>query len=153
MDCSLPESSAPGILQERILEWVAMPSPGDLPNPRIEPMLPVSPGLADGFFTLESPGKPKYLYVHACMLNLLSHVWLFVTLWTIAHQSPLSLGFSRQEYWNALPCLPPGDLLDPGVEPAFLMPPALSGGLFTTSITWEAQIPLYCGLKIIVLVF
>ena len=53
-----------------------MLSPGDVPNPRIEPMLPVSPGLADGFFTLGSPGKPKYLYVHACMLNLLSHLTL-----------------------------------------------------------------------------
>ena len=51
-----------------------MPSPGDLPNPRVEPILPVVPALADGFFIPEPPGKPKYLYVQACMLNLLSHV-------------------------------------------------------------------------------
>ena len=42
---------------------------------------------------------------------------LFVTPWTIAHQAPLSLGFSRQEYWNGLPFLPPRDLPDPGIEP------------------------------------
>ena len=45
-----------------------------------------------------------------------SCVWLFVTLWTIALQVPLSMEFSRQEYWSGLPCPPPGDLLDPGIE-------------------------------------
>ena len=48
--------------------------------------------------------------------------------------SPLSMGFFRQEYWNRLPFLPPGDLPDPGIEPAS---PALAGGFFTTSATWE----------------
>ena len=74
---------------------------------------------------------------------LLSHVRLFVTLWTIAHQAPLSMGFSRQEYWSGFPCPPPGDLSDPGTEPASLLSPALAGGFFTTSTTWEAQ---YIGL-------
>ena len=46
----------------------------------------------------------------------LSRVRLFVTLWTVAYQAPLSMGFSRQEYWNGLPCPPPGDLPDPGIE-------------------------------------
>ena len=46
-----------------------------------------------------------------------SHVRLFATPWTIARQAPLSLGFSRQEYWSGLPCPPPGDLPDPGIEP------------------------------------
>ena len=45
---------------------------------------------------------------------VLSRVQLFETLWTIAHQAPLSMGLSRQEYWNGLPCPPPGDLPDPG---------------------------------------
>ena len=45
------------------------------------------------------------------MLSRFSHVRLFVTLWTVACQAPLSMGFSRQEYWNALPYPPPGDLL------------------------------------------
>ena len=48
----------------------------------------------------------------------LSHVWLFVTPWTVAGQDPLSMGFSRQEYWSGLPCPPPGDLSDSGMEPA-----------------------------------
>ena len=59
------------------------------------------------------------------------------TQWTVAHQAPLSMGFSRQEYWSGLPCPPPGDLPDPGIEPSSLMPPALTGGFFTTSTTWE----------------
>ena len=48
------------------------------------------------------------------------------------------MGFSRQEYWSELPCPPPGDLPDPGTEPAFLMSPALAGVFFTTRVTWEA---------------
>ena len=47
----------------------------------------------------------------------LSHVQLFATLWTVAHQAPLSMGFSRPEYWSGLPCPPPGDLPNPGTEP------------------------------------
>ena len=43
---------------------------------------------------------------------------LFATLWTVVRQAPLSMGFSRQEYWSGLPCLPPGDLPDPGIKPA-----------------------------------
>ena len=53
----------------------------------------------------------------ACVLSHFSSVWLFATLWTIALQAPLSVGFSRQEYWSGLPCSPPGDLPNPGIEP------------------------------------
>ena len=56
MDCSIPGSSVLGILQARILEWAAIPSPGDLSDPRMEPL---SPALADGFFTPEPPRKPN----------------------------------------------------------------------------------------------
>ena len=56
-----------------------------------------------------------------------------------AHQAPLSMEFSRQEYWSGLPCPPPGDLPDSGIEPMSLMSPALAGRFFTTSTTWEAQ--------------
>ena len=59
---------------------------------------------------------------------MLSCVQFFATLWTIVHQASLSTGFSRQEYWTVLPCLPPGDLLNPGTEPASLMSPELAGG-------------------------
>ena len=50
-------------------------------------------------------------------MKLLSLVWLFATPWTVACQTPLSMGFSRQEYWNGLPLPSPGDLPDPGIEP------------------------------------
>ena len=64
---------------------------------------------------------------HGC-----SAVSASVTPWTVAHQAPLSLGFSRQEYWSGLPFPPPGDLPDPGIEAKSPMSPALTGGFFTT---------------------
>ena len=76
--------------------------------------------------------------VHVCLLSHFSRVQLFVTLWTVAHQAPLSMQFSRHEHWSGLPCPPPGDLPNPGMEPTSLMSPALGGGFFTTSATWEA---------------
>ena len=60
-----------------------------------------------------------------------------VTPWTVALQAPLSMGFSRQEYWSGLPCPPPRDLSDSGIELVSLMSPALAGGFFTTSATWD----------------
>ena len=59
-------------------------------------------------------------------------------LWTVALQAPLSVGFFRQEHWSRLPCPPPRDLPDPGIEPTSLMSLALAGGFFTTSATEEA---------------
>ena len=55
-------------------------------------------------------------------------------------QAPLSMGFSRQEYWSEVPFSPPGAILDPGIEPKSIMSPALAGGYFTTSATWEVPI-------------
>ena len=66
-------------------------------------------------------------------VQLLSHVQLFVTPWTVACQASLSMKFSRQEYWSGVPCPPPRDLPDPGVEPTSLMSSALAGGFFTTA--------------------
>ena len=63
---------------------------------------------------------------------VLSRVRLFATLWTVAHHGPLSMKFSRQEYWNRLPFPIPGDLFDPGTELAFLASPELAGRFFTT---------------------
>ena len=62
----------------------------------------------------------------------------------IAHQAPLSTGFSRQEYWGGLPFPPPGDLPDPGIEP---MSPALAGRFFTITDTWEAPVKSYSVIK------
>ena len=53
----------------------------------------------------------------AAAVQLLSHVQLFETLWTVVHQAPLSMGFTKQEYWNGLPFPPPGDLPNPGIKP------------------------------------
>ena len=64
-----------------------------------------------------------------------------MTLWTIA-QAPLSMGFSRQEYWSGLPRPSPGDLPDLGIEPASLVSPASAGEFFTTSTTWEVSLPM-----------
>ena len=65
-----------------------------------------------------------------CMLN---RARLFETPWPIARQAPLSVGFSRQEYWNGLPFSPPGDLPNPGIEPVSPLSLTLAGGFFTTS--------------------
>ena len=50
-------------------------------------------------------------------ISPLSHVWLFVTPWTVARQAPLPMGFSRQDYWSGLPFLSPRDRPDAGIEP------------------------------------
>ena len=59
----------------------------------------------------------------------LCRVQLSATPWTVAHQAPLSMGFSRQDCWSGLPFPSPGDLPDPGIEPTS---PALAGGFLTT---------------------
>ena len=68
-----------------------------------------------------------------CMLIRFSHVWLSATLWTVACQALRSMGFSRQEYWNGLPCPPLGNLPDPGIKPVSLMSPALADRFFNTN--------------------
>ena len=75
-------------------------------------------------------------------VRVLSHfgrVQFFVTPWTVTLQAPLSMGFSSQECWSGLPCPPPGDLSNPGIEP---VSPALAGGLFTTEPSGKPQVSL-----------
>ena len=83
--------------------------------------------------------RPALSFFHStlCVLSHFSRVQHFVTPWTIAGQSPLSTGFSRQEHWSGLP-FPPGDLPDPGIEPTSLSSPPLAGEIFTTCTTCEA---------------
>ena len=86
--------------------------------------------------------SPLRIVFHCTMVKdvcVLIRVRLFMASWTVAFQAPLSMEFSRQEYLNRLPFPTPGDLPDPGIEPASLESPALADGLFTTSTTWEAQ--------------
>ena len=72
----------------------------------------------------------------------LSGVLLFATLWTVARQAPLSMGFSRQEHWSGFLCPRPGDLPDPGIEPMSFMFPALAGRFFTTSAICQLLLSL-----------
>ena len=77
---------------------------------------------------------PEFLLVCLCAVStVFSASGLFVAPWTVACQSPLSIEFSRQEYWSGLPCSPPGDLPDPGIEPMSPASPALAGGFLTTA--------------------
>ena len=78
----------------------------------------------------------KYVYSRKYVLRC---VQLFATPWTLAHQAPLSMGFSQEEFWSELPFPPPGDLSDPGIRLQSLASPVLAGWFFTTSTTWEAQ--------------
>ena len=89
--------------------------------------------------------KATHLGMFACLpTKSLQHVQLFGTLWTIAHQAPLFMGFTRQEYWSGFPCPPPVDFPNLGIEPTSLMSPALAGRFFTTSTFWETP---YLGMN------
>ena len=71
----------------------------------------------------------------------------FVTPWTVAHQAPLSMEFSRKEYWSRLPFLPPGDLPNPGIKPASLASPTLACRIFTKLYIW--YYPVFLGSYIV----
>ena len=84
------------------------------------------------------------------------HIRLYVTLWTVAHEAPLSMGYSRHEYWSGLPYPPPGGRSDPGIKPVSFMSLVSSGQFFTTSTTWEAPYKftgfkyckIFCNIKL-----
>ena len=101
--CQAPLSM--GFSRQEHWSGLPFPSPGDLPNPGIKPG---SPTLQVDSLPAEPPGKK---------VKLLSCVRLFATPWTVAHQAPPSIEFSRQEYWSGLPFPSPGDLPAPGIEP------------------------------------
>ena len=81
------------------------------------------------------------------VLSLFSCVQIFVTLWTVARQAPLSMGFSRQEYWSGLPCPSPEGLPNSGTEPASLMSPELAGRFFITNATWALVLYTHYRIK------
>ena len=85
--------------------------------------------------------KSHFKLSRACVLHRFSCVQLFATPWTVTRQAPLSMGFSRQEYWRGLPCPPPEDLLDPGIKPSSLTFSALIGKFFSTSARISLQVP------------
>ena len=86
--------------------------------------------------------------MHARVQSCFTCVQLFVALRAVAHQAPLSMGSSRQEYWRGRLCPPPGDLPDPGIKPTSLMSPALVSRFFTTSATWKAHIMMQWSVKV-----
>ena len=74
-------------------------------------------------YQLSHLGSPisewRFHYCVICVRLVTQHGWLSATLWTVARQAPLSMGFTRQEHWSGLPWPPPGDLPNPEVEPSF----------------------------------
>ena len=84
-----------------------------------------------------SASQNPHLNIKICVYA--QSLQLCVSTKTVACQTPLSMGFSRQENWNGLSCPPPGDLPDSGIKPMPLMSPALAGGFFTTGTAWKAQ--------------
>ena len=120
--------------------------------PRLTPCGSLGPG-PPSVLEAATPVLPRSLHTSALCLRasglsvapvcvrmrMCSAVSDSVTPWTVAHQAPLSMAFSSPEYWSRLPLPSPGDLPDPGIEPAYLASPALASGFFTTRTIWEAQ--------------
>ena len=77
-----------------------------------------------------------YLSMTVCVCSVMSDS---ATPWTVALLAPLSMEFSRQEYWSGVPFPTPGYIPDPGIKATSLPSPALAGGFFTISATWEAH--------------
>ena len=136
MDYNSSGFSVHGISQARILEWVAISFPRGFSRTRDRTHISCI-----GRQILYHRALREVIYVCVCVhvLSSFSCVWLFVTIWTVAHQGPLSMGFFRQEYWNGLLCPPSGDLPDQGIKPTSFTSPTLAGGFCTTSATWEAH--------------
>ena len=102
MDCSLPGSSIHGIFQAKVLEWGAIAFS----------LLSAIRAVSSAYLKVKSESEVTQVKV-----KLLSRVQLFLTPWTVAYQAPVSMGFSRQEYWSGLPFPSPGDLPNSGIKP------------------------------------
>ena len=91
-------------------------------------------------------GKRIWKRIDTCMCtpSLFSYVQLLVTPWTVAHQAPLSMGFPRQEYWSGLPCPPPGDLPNPGIEPVSRCVSYIAGSIFTSEPPGKPSVSWMC---------
>ena len=113
-----------GFPRQEYWSVLPFPSPGDLPNPGIDPMYPALAGR----LPVSQQGSPS----SACAVKSLSRVRLFVTPGTVVYQAPQSMGFSRLEYWSGLPFPSPGDLSNLEIEPR-------SPALQVDSLPAEAQ--------------
>ena len=127
-----------GFSRQEYWSGLPCPPPGGLPDPGISPASHVS-CMAGWLFTTSATWEAAW--VSCAVLSRFSHVRLFVSIWTMDCQVPLSLGFCRQEYWSGLLCPLPGGLPHPGIKPASPMPLALVGEFFTASTTLKRDTP------------
>ena len=109
-----------------------------------------------GLYDRTGHGEENHVFLY--VVHALGHfdrVQLFVTSWIVAHQAPLTMGFSRQEYWSGLPCPPPENLPDPKIKPTSLMSPALAGVFFTTKLLGKplSWYKLWASLSRLILIF
>ena len=137
MEYSPPVSSASGICQTRILEWVERPPQGIFPIQGSNPFLRclLHPQVVS--LPLVPPGKPQR--ESQCVCVLLSHVQLLSVPRPVSREAPLSMEFPRQEYWSGSPCPSPGDLSNPGIAPMSPASPALQANSLTVWTTREAH--------------
>ena len=119
-----------GFLMQEYWSGLPFSPPGDLPDSGIEPVSPSLSRFGHVFHEYLVYNKPHGSFIVCVCAQLVPCVWLFATPWTIAHQTLLSMVFSRQEYWSGLPFPTLGDLPDPGVKPKSLVSPALARGFF-----------------------
>ena len=148
--CQAPLSM--GFSSQIYWSQLPFPSPGDLPNPGIKPMSPILQVDSLLLSHLGSPVKECWPQMHIISFSLSHWPVLCYTCCAKSFQScpalcdsmdssplsPLSMGFSRQEYWSELPCPSPGDLPNPGIKLTSLMSSALAGRFLTTTTVWEA---------------
>ena len=144
--------------RQRLAEWIQKLDPyicclqethlktGDTYRLKVKGWKKIFHANRDYIFIFKSSGRFLISYIdchrrflNVCVLSRFSHAQHFATLWIVAHQAPLSVGFSRQEYWTGLLCPPPGDLSNPRTEPLSLMSSTLLGVFFASTATWEAQ--------------
>ena len=133
VDYCLPGSSVHGISQARLLEWVAISFSRRSSWPRDQTQVSYTAG-----GLLHCRQILSWVSHQRGVLSHFSHVQPYAIRWIArSPQASLSMEFPRQEYWSGLPCPSPEDLPDSGIEPMSLLFPALAGGFFTTSTTWE----------------
>ena len=123
-----------GFSRQEYWSGLLFPSSADLSDPEMEQEPLMSPALASGFLTTSATWEALLLIQFSSVAQSCPTL---CDPMNDSHQAPLSMGFSRQEYWRRLPYLPPGNLPYSGIEPASLMSPALAREFFITRATWE----------------
>ena len=106
-------------------------------------------GLSHAHRIFDLPCDPVWVLCVCVCLYMFSLLQLFVTPWTVAHQAPLSMEFSRQEYWSRVSFPSPGVLPDPGIEPMSSVSPALAGRFFATGPPGKLEGSFSCGMQIL----